>query len=114
MTESNGTLVIPPDEIVFKYLNDDREECEGRIDVVEAQLILEEGFMANEREIDGIKCFQEWLKTQGAEVSFAQTWTILLAVERAFDEFKKKLPEYVRLRIGTESTQGKLTEQPMR
>lgn len=81
------------------------------LDVVEAEMAI--GQIASEAttESEYIAAVQKWIVDQGCDITTAHTYVLILAVQEAWEEFKKKLPEALQLRITTNSTPQPLVSE---
>lgn len=110
MSDQNGKLILPPDEIVFEYHDAEGNPQTGKIDVVESQLMQEELFDEHDKESVAVSAYQDWIQGKGFNVSFSQAWSLIIATQNAFQEFKKKLPTSVKSHIDMVSAQRSSTE----
>ena len=93
MSDTNQRLVeFGPTRLAF-HVGDNGEVAS--IDIMQAQLFIDEYIESQENLKDSelVNYFLGWLKEQDIEISFSQAYQLIHETRKAYEEFKKKLPE---------------------
>lgn len=105
-----NAIIVPPDRIHLVY-ESDGQTLTCSLDVCEAQLAMDEFVLECQSSREVVERTRSWIKEQGHDLTFAQAYVATVAISKAFEEFKKKLPDGLMSPPSSRSTRKRSRER---